>query len=219
MPLVAMNPMSREHVTTLLDALLAMDADGIGARTAAEVSRRFASEPGEFKAGFVVIDDLAGGWTSRWDCEYLLRLPAPGDRRFWVTGALWSSEAASEQGVREAILTAAYRTAYVQRHGPSRTLGELLAQEGEAMAMAGCDHPSLDEEDLAYTREVIAPLLGATDKRTAIECLFGDAAARTLGFTPRGLSPWAGLALARRDGACGSPSGIPSAERPQPGPR
>jgi hypothetical protein len=35
--------------------------------------------------------------------------------------------------------------------------------------------------------------------RTAIECLFGDAAGQTLGFTPRGLSPWAGLALALHD--------------------
>lgn len=35
--------------------------------------------------------------------------------------------------------------------------------------------------------------------RTAIECLFGDAAGATLGFTPRGLSPWAGLALALHD--------------------
>ena len=37
------------------------------------------------------------------------------------------------------------------------------------------------------------------DMRTSIECLSGDAAARTLGFTPRGLSPWAGLALALYD--------------------
>ena len=46
----------------------------------------------------------------------------------------------------------------------------------------------LDDEELAYTREVLAPHLDATDMRTGVECLFGDAAARTLGFTPRGLS-------------------------------
>ena len=57
----------------------------------------------------------------------------------------------------------------------------------------------LDEEDLAYTREVLVPYLEADDMRTTIECLFGDAAGRTLGFTPRGLSPWAGLALALHD--------------------
>jgi hypothetical protein len=39
--------------------------------------------------------------------------------------------------------------------------------------------------------------------RTVIECLFGDAAACTLGFTPRGLSPRAALVLrdARRSPA------------------
>ena len=64
------------------------------------------------------------------------------------------------------------------------------------MAMAGCTGPVLDEDDLAYTREVLSPLLDADDKRTVIECLFGDTAGATLGFTPRGLSPWAGLCCA-----------------------
>jgi hypothetical protein len=50
-----------------------------------------------------------------------------------------------------------------------------------------------------YTREVISPFLQATDKRTIIECLFGDSAGATLGFTPRGLSLNAGLALALHD--------------------
>ena len=94
---------------------------------------------------------------------------------------------------------AAHRTAYVQQHGPARTLRELLAQEGHAMAMSGSTCPALDPDDLAYTREVLQPFLDADDMRTTIECLFGDDACRTLGFTPRGLSPWAGLALALHD--------------------
>jgi len=68
------------------------------------------------------------------------------------------------------------------------------------MALAGCTRPALDSEDIAYTREVIAPYRDADDKRTCIEFLFGDEPGRTLGFTPRGLSPWAGLALALHDG-------------------
>ena len=84
----------------------------------------------------------------------------------------------------------------MQQRGPARTLRDMLTQEGEVMALAGCVGPTLDPEDIAYTREVLSPFLDADDKRTCIECLFGDAAGRTLGFTPRGLSPWAGLALA-----------------------
>lgn len=50
---------------------------------------------------------------------------------------------------------------------------------------------------------MLLPHLGAEDMRTSIECLFGDEAGRTLGFTPRGLSPWAGMALALHDARAG----------------
>ena len=73
---------------------------------------------------------------------------------------------------------------------------------GHSMAAAGCTGPVLDAEDIAYTREVLIPYLDvvdADDMRTCIECLFGDEPGSTLGFTPRGLSPWAGLALALHD--------------------
>jgi hypothetical protein len=208
--LVAMNPMGKEHVTALLDALLALDADGVATRAVTQAAAELADQPGEFKVTLVVVDDLKGGWTNRYAEEFTQRFqvgpPAPPDFRlprwtkhYWINGILWSSEPAAERAVREAVLTAVYRAAYVQRHGPARTLRAMLAQEGCVMARAGCIGPVLDEEDIAYTREVLVPFLGATDKRTAIECLFGDAAGRTLGFTPRGLSPWAGLALALHD--------------------
>ena len=152
-----------------------------------------------------------GAGTNRYENEFTFRFgPAhsppwrpPKRSRWlkdlWLTGVLWSSEAPSERAVREAILTAVHRVAYMHQHGPARTLREMLAQEGQVMALAGCSGPTLDAEDIAYTREVLVPYLDADDMRTCIECLFGDAAARTLGFTPRGLSPWAGLALALHD--------------------
>jgi hypothetical protein len=210
--LLAMNPMGKDHVTALLDAYLAMDADGIGARATAEAAARLADVPGDFKVGLVVADDLMGGGTNRYDCEFAWRFgfvlnsgqrtpqkPSRWKMDFWLQGVLWSSEAPTERAVREAILTAAHRVAYMHRHGPARTLREMLAQEGQVMAQADCSGPTLDAEDIAYTREVLAAFLDTDDMRTCIECLFGDAAARTLGFTPPGLSPWAGLALALHD--------------------
>jgi hypothetical protein len=207
-----MNPMGKDHVTALLDVLLAMDADDIGARAATEASVQLADVPGDFKVGLVVADDLLGGGTNRYDYEFTFRFgpdhfrshrSSPERPRWlkdlWIMGVIWSSEAPSERAVREAILTAAHRMAYVLRHGAARTLRDMLAQEGQVMALAGCTGPVLDAEDIAYTREVLIPYLDAPDMRTCIECLFGDAPGRTLGFTPRGLSPWAGLALALHD--------------------
>jgi hypothetical protein len=206
-PLGIMNPMGKEHVTALLDAYLAMDADGIAQRTLAEASAHVASDPGDFKVALVVVDDLKGGWTNRYDYEFTFRFGLgaswlPDKQRpkwlkdYWLTAVLWSSEPASERAVREAVLSTVYRTAYMQRHGRPRHLRDMLVQEGHVMTAAGCTGPTLDEEDIAYTREVLAPFLDVEDKRTCMECLFGDAPGRTLGFTPRGLSPWAGLALA-----------------------
>jgi hypothetical protein len=218
-PLIAMNPMGKEHVTALLDALLALDADGVAARVVAEVMPRLADVAGACKLGLVIVDDLMGGWTNRHDWEFTLRFGASKGRpsvrampaspvgaelprwarHFWLSCPLWSSEPASERAVRESVLTAAHRLAYTHRHGPAITLRDMLEQEGWVLAAAGCEGPVLDDEDLDYTREVVSPHLDATDMRTAVELLFGDAAARSLGFTPRGLSPWAGLALALHD--------------------
>jgi hypothetical protein len=199
LPLLGANPMAKDHVTALLNDYLAMDADGIAAGEITEAAFQLADEPGDFKASLVIADDLMGGWTNRYDYEFNLRCPGPGQKRFWITGYLWSSEPATERAVREAVLTAVYRTAYVQRHGPARTLRDMLAQEGHVLTVAGCEGPVLDDEDIEYTREVLQPFMDASDKRTLIECLFGDVAGATLGFTPRGLSHWAGVALAMQD--------------------
>ena len=216
LPLLAANPMARDHVTALLDELLTLDADGIGARAAAEAAGRLADEPGDYKVALVVADDLLGGWTNRYAYEFDFRVGyGPHGKRFWgLFGLLWSSEPASERAVREAVLTAVYRTAYVRRRGPPASLRDIMVQEGRVMATADCAGPTLDPEDIEYTREVLVPYQDATDKRTVMECLFGDGPGSTLGFTPRGLSPWAGLAVARHDARATVTPALPGAVAP-----
>jgi hypothetical protein len=207
-PLLAANPMAKEHVTELLDAYLALDADRIAADAAREAAAAvLADVPGECYASLIIMDDLLGGWTNRYAEEFTIRffwagLPANIPSyftRFWISGVLWSSEPASARAAREAMLTAIYRAAYVHRNGAAQTLRDRMVQEGRVLTQAGCTTPVLEDDDLEYTRAVLVPFLDATDMRTSIECLFGDDAARTLGFTPLGLSPWAGLALAWHD--------------------
>ena len=209
--LIAANPMGKEHVTHYLNELLAMDADGQATLSVKEAMAQLADEPGAFKLALVVADDLKGGWTNRYANEYTQRFPLPASKAgtaelprwlkdFWLTALLWTSEKPSLQRVREAVLTPIFRMVYFQRHGFPSTLREMIVQEGTVMAQAGCTEPRMDEEEIEYTREVIASHLDSTDKRTIMACLFGDAAGKTLGFTPRGLSHWAGLAVALHDG-------------------
>ena len=196
-PLVAMNPMGKEHIPAMLDTLLAMNAEAVATDAIAEVSDQFKEDPGTFKLGLVVVDDLMGGWTDRYTCEFNTRFAVEQSlKRGWLSVFLWTSDVPSVQKVREETLTTVYRAAYIQRHGTANTLQEMLNQEGYAMAMADCQHPTLDVDDVAYTRDVIAHHLSTQDYPTIIACLFGDRAAHSLGYTPQGLSERAGLAIA-----------------------
>jgi hypothetical protein len=108
---LAANPMAKDHVTALSDALLALDADRVAARTVAEASAQVADEPGDFKVALVILGDQMGGWTNRYVEEFTWRFqvgpPPPADFRlprwtkyYWVNGILWNSE----QAVRKAVL-------------------------------------------------------------------------------------------------------------------
>ena len=214
LPLVAMNPMGKDHVPALIDDYLALGAEEIAEeavkRAGADVWRAGPSAPAgaatakavalqtkAYKVALVVSDDLKGGWTNRWASEYAHRIEGAAiTKRGWLVGILWTSEPASAQAVRDAVLTSIYRAEYLQTHAAPTTLGDMLDQEGYAMARAGCTTPQLDDDDLAYTRSVIKPHLGATDRATVIACMFGDRAAAALGYPPQGLSDRAGLALA-----------------------
>ena len=123
-----------------------------------------------------------------------LRIYAQMHKRGWLVGALWTSEKPSPEAARAEVLTTVWRGAYLQTHGFAANLREMLAQEGYAQTRAGVAQ-WLDAGDLAYTAEVIAPYLDATDLPTQMVCLFGDEAARSLGYAPLGLSKRAGLAV------------------------
>src|SRR5262245_30374976 len=208
-PLVIINPMAREHVPELLDQYIALHADQVAAQTRSEAEPDLAGIEGEYKMSLVMADDLKGAWTNRYTTEFGMRcgVKRQGEkavrRAAWLAPVLWSSEPTSLTTVRQEVLMSAYRTAYCLQHGPSRTLSQMLAQEGYCMSKSGCTGPTFDEEELEFTRYVIAPYLQAEDMPTAIACLFGDKAARSLGFQTYGLSDRAGFALALFDARCG----------------
>jgi hypothetical protein len=200
LPLVAMNPMGKEHVPALLDQWLALGAEDIAGGAVADAAQQLQDVPGEFQVGLVIADDLKGGWTNRYAYEFAHRFISRAfHRRGWLTGMLWTSESASAPAAREAVLMSVYRGAYIEQHGYATTLRDMLAQEAFAMSRAGCTTPKLEADDLAYTREIIQRHLDATDQPTLITCLFGDEAGATLGYARLGFSARAGLALALAD--------------------
>jgi hypothetical protein len=208
-PMAMMNPMGREHVTARLDELLALDADSIATEVATEASTRLADAPGYYRHGLVIVDDLHGGWTNRYSNDAGQRIGATApdlahalhsnkSRHNWISTMLWVSDTPSDELIRQSMLVNIYRIVYIHRHGIAETLREVMAQEGAAAIFAGIQ-PHLDEDDIAYSREVLQPLLDKGDYPILIAALYGDDGARTLGYEPLGLSNRAGLAVATAD--------------------
>jgi hypothetical protein len=198
LPLVSMNPMGKEHIAAMIDNLLNMDAESIARAAAAEASERLPNIPGQISLGLVATDDGQGGWTNRYFTEMALRFEtAQLLRRGWAVVPLWTSEPWSPDCIREEVRASVYRSAFQQQHSQPHTLAAMMIQEGWTARFAGAAQPALEPDDLDYTRVVLEPHRAASDRPTVFACLYGDEAARSVGYPPLGLSARAGLALAR----------------------
>jgi hypothetical protein len=76
LPTLGMNSMAKGHVGAFVDALISLDADGVGEAAAREAEPALRDVPGSYLVALVVCDDVAGGWTNRDSCEYSERLAA-----------------------------------------------------------------------------------------------------------------------------------------------
>ncbi|NJM09279.1 hypothetical protein HC891_28330 [Candidatus Gracilibacteria bacterium] len=199
-PMVAMNPMGKPHVAERLDTLLALGADAIAAEAAAEAAQRLAHIDGSWRTALVICDDLMGGWTNRYLSEANARFSQPAKNiGTWIPILLWTGEEVTPTLIAEETKSSIYRRCYTARYGSAASARQMMRQEGLALHFAGANSPTLDADDLDYTREVLRPLLDATDYPTAFTCMYGDVAARSVGYPPLGLSPHAGSALALAD--------------------
>lgn len=202
LPLTLMNPMGKAHVPALLDALLDAGAEDEGAAAVAVAAPRLAAIDGHLRTAIVVADDAAGGWTNRYLTETRHRFdPKNAEvKRGWAVALAWTGDPVpARREVRRAVLAAIYRTLHVRRFGWPRTLGEMMLQEGRAAVFAGDGAPTLDGEELSRVRAIVDRHRSRRHFPTCFACLYGDAAAESVGYDPLGLPARAGYALARAE--------------------
>lgn len=202
LPLMGMNPMGHEHNSQLLDHLLEIDAEGTARSAVEDANRRLNLAPSAdnaptLRVALVVVDDLRGQWTNRYFTEASHRFDSRGaTRRNWATVFCWVTERWTPPLIYQETLAAIYRTLYMQKHGFPKRLDAMLLQEGLAMHFAQMDPPMLDADDLEYSRAVVEPLMERDEFPTIFGVLYGDDAARSVGYQPIGLSERAGFAVA-----------------------
>jgi hypothetical protein len=196
LPLLVMNPMGREHVAERLDEMIALDADALAAESIREALAELGDLPDTFQHGWVVMDDIRGGWTNRTvnDAKFRFDWELPL-KRPWITSGWWVSETPTRETLRQKVRESVGRLAYLHKYGIAKTLRQMMEQEGAVAAFAGFK-PRYDDEEQDYNRHVIEPLLDSADYPTQIAALYGDSAASSLGYAPLGLSENAGFDLA-----------------------
>lgn len=201
LPITAVNPMGREHCLAAVNSLLEMNADVIAQNAFEEAASSFADVPHTVRAAINLLDDVGGGWTNRYLTEASFRINTdPQKVRAWqkrnfVVVACWASELYTAVDIRAEARAALYRYAHLHRYGAPRTLQQIMTMDGSARAFAGAI-PLLDKDELSYTAEVIAPFLESTNFALQFACLFGDEAARNVGYVPQGIGSYAGFELA-----------------------
>lgn len=199
LPLFLFNPMAREHVAEVLDGLIASGAERIAADAAAASAALLDGDDRVVRTIVMVVDDALGGWTNRYSTDYELRCTTKSGFPDWIVVPVWSSEGVDVERVRADTTAAVGRYAHVAEHGWPSTLDEVMRQEGTASAFAGRAPAALDAEELAYSREVIAPFRDGTGWPVHFPCLYGDVGAESMGYQALGLAPWAGFAVAHDD--------------------
>ena len=193
LPLSAMNPMGKEHIPELLDEYLALDADAVAESCLMDVQPQLSSFIADYQVALVMADDTHGMWTEHFSVAYGERFESkPNFRRGWLVGLLWSSQRPSIDNIEFALKTAVFRGLYIEKHGFALNLRQMMAQEGFVLYKSGVPQ-TLDDAELAYSREIIAPYLETDEHPRIMSIIFGDEAAHQLGYEPLGLSQQAGL--------------------------
>jgi hypothetical protein len=209
LPLGSFSPMGKRQ-KDFLDGLLAQNAESYALETAhiavqeLEISRTY-------RLALVVVDEPRNGWTQRHltDAEWRFSpphsIPKSNTPRFpeamWVTVQLWTTEfdgtdrAPSLEYVRQETRAALARAEFQHKNGLPTSLESMMRQKAFVLRFSG-EQFVLSPDDLEYTKAVLEPHLKSTHHPTNFAAMYGDKAAKSVGFLPLGVSDRAGFALA-----------------------
>jgi hypothetical protein len=209
LPLGSFSPMGKRQ-KDFLDGLLAQNAEN----HALEVANAALSELEllqTYRIALVVVDEPRNGWTQRYltDAEWRFAPPhsIPKSNKpriadaLWVTVQLWTTEFDGTERlpgleyVRQETRAALSRAKYQNSNGLPTTLEQMLRQKAFVLRFSGEQIP-LPTDELEYTKSVLEPLFSSRHYPTNFAAFYGDEAAKSVGFSPLGVSARAGFGLA-----------------------
>jgi hypothetical protein len=209
LPLGSFSPMGKRQ-KDFLDGLLEKNAEAHALETAQTALSEIKTSQ-IYRLALVVVDEPRNGWTQRYltDAEWRFSPPhsipknniARVPDATWIPVQLWTTEfqgtdrAPNLEYVCQETRAALARAKYQQKNGLPTSLESMLRQEAFVLRFSGEPIP-MSPDDLEYTKAVLEPHLKSTHHPTNFAALYGDQAAKSVGFLPLGVSERAGFALA-----------------------
>jgi hypothetical protein len=189
-----MNPMAKEHLNAVLDALLAIGVEESATHWITHTAQRIGMQDG-FTHGIGVADDVAGGWTTRADIDMARRFaPNPAVNTHWCCTTLFASDTHSLTSVAQEVRASVVRRHWHACHGAPQTLRQMLAQE---QLVARIATPHALPAELPRSQAVrLEAILDECAYPVLVAAVLGDEAAGSLGYQGQGFLHNAGLAYA-----------------------
>ncbi len=199
LPLMDVNPMAGEATVAALDALLAAGAERVAETALATARARLGETATEHELTVLLAfaDDVAGAWTNRWSADARNRFPENTHvlRNGWVPVLVFGSDAPTPDAITASVYAGVRRTLHQLRFGLPETLNDRLRQEGIALTFAG-GGPRFAPDELAAIARALDPFRSSRAEPELFAAMYGDEAARAIGYAQLGIPHLGGFALA-----------------------
>jgi hypothetical protein len=199
--LVPYNPMAGDAALDAVNALIALDAETLAQHAAQQVVT--ACDYAESITLAIAVRSK-GLWTDRIATEVDERVTAKPRVPHQGVISLWSREEISTEDIARESAAEAVRVMWHSQHGAADTLNRVLACEGLAYALAevsglGPYVAQVSPEETVAVIEAFEVLGDSTKASEIAGVIYGDEAAKEMGWTPLGIPKYAGYrwAIAR----------------------
>lgn len=188
LPIVTFNPMAKEHVKEKLEQLKELNVEAIISEIAKDIQKEIYDVLPEKKiqVSLALADDLKGGWTNRYTTDYQAKFNSYSMlKRNFCNVMFWASDTISEELIRVRTKEYLYRTMYQLQRPEPVSLQDHIMQEAFVAHNAGIK-PSVDQQLIDHYKTAFAFNKKITDYPFIFNFLYGDHAARQLGYQPLG---------------------------------
>ena len=202
LPLPLFNPMGKDHVPEKLNELKNLNVESIIEECCRKVSNVLAASeqilPHSYNVSLSLADDLMGGWTNKYSTDYSNCFAPKGLlNRHFVTPIFWTSETYNEAQIRQRVSKTLWRTVYHLQNAYSTNLLEHLQQEAFVIDQIGFNAPAVHHDEYQLIVDFVRQEKNSESRAKIITFLYGDQAAKSLGYLPLGFNENNGFELAR----------------------